>query len=321
MQLLTAPELPSLCPAPHRASPRRLTVALVQTRWHEDVEEHRSVLAEGIALAVSNGAQIVLLPELTMSRYMADTKPGDERSRLAEDLNDGPSAQFFTRQARLNHVYVNGSLFERTGQASERGFNTSVLVNPAGRIVQRTRKMHIPVTAGYYENEYFSPGPASPGSATGSTASLAYQPVRLDLPGSPVIGLPTCWDEWFPEVARIYSLQGTELLSYPTAIGSEPDYPDFDTQPIWQRVIVGNAAANGLFMVVPNRYGNEGTVTFYGSSFIADPFGRVLTQAPREGDAVLIAHLDLEQRNDWLTLFPFLETRRPESYGALVSDS
>ena len=134
----------------------------------------------------------------------------------------------------------------------------------------RTRKTHIPVTAGYYEDKYFRPGPPQD----------AYPVVALADPAVRV-GLPTCWDEWFPEVARLYSLGGAQVLCYPTAIGSEPDHPDFDTQPLWQQVIVGNGIANGLFMVVPNRYGTEGLITFYGSSFISDPYGR----DPRAGAA------------------------------------
>jgi N-carbamoylputrescine amidase len=138
------------------------------------------------------------------------------------------------------------------------------------------------------------------------------------------IGLPTCWDEWFPEVARAYALGGANVVVYPTAIGSEPDHPDFDTRPLWQQVIVGNGIANGLFMVVPNRTGAEtrpdGTPgnTFYGSSFVSDPYGRVLVQAPRDRPCVLVADLDLAQREDWLDLFPFLRTRRPDTYGALT---
>ena len=172
--------------------------------------------------------------------------------------------------------------------------------------------MHLPVTTGYYEDEYFSPGPS-----TGD--GDPYRTVSLDLPQKPKLGLPTCWDEWFPEVARIYGLSGAEILSYPTAIGSEPDYPGFDTEPLWEQTIRGSGIANGLFMVVANRYGDEGNITFYGSSFISDPFGRVLAQAPREGDTVLVARLDLEQRKDWLTLFPFYATRRPDSYDPLTS--
>jgi N-carbamoylputrescine amidase len=119
-------------------------------------------------------------------------------------------------------------------------------------------------------------------------------------------------------------LHGANIVVYPTAIGSEPDHPDFDTQPLWQQVIVGNGIANGLFMVVPNRTGTElrpdGTPgnTFYGCSFVSDPYGRVLVQAPRDEPCVLIADLDLQQREDWLDLFPFLRTRRPDTYGVLT---
>ena len=108
------------------------------------------------------------------------------------------------------------------------------------------------------------------------------------------------------------------MLIYPTAIGSEPDHPEFDTEPLWQQVIVGNGIANGTFMVAVNRFGVEGPLTFYGSSFISDPYGRILVQAPRDRPAVLVADLDLDQRRDWLELFPFLTTRRPDAYGSLT---
>jgi N-carbamoylputrescine amidase len=335
MQVLTAEALPSLCPSARSDRSRSVTVGLVQTRWHEDAAEHRRVLAEGVADAAQAGAKIVFLQELTMMRYMADTRPTGSRSASAESLEDGPSVRFLREQAQRNGIFINGSIFEKTGADAEHGYNTSVLVSPAGELVQRTRKMHIPVTSGYYEDEYFAPGPAASQTAgqaasrcdcdcTGSgvgdpSAPNPYPVVSVDLPGTPHLGLPTCWDEWFPETARLYGLGGAEMLSYPTAIGSEPDYPDFNTEPLWEQVIRGNAIANGLFMVVPNRYGNEGTVTFYGSSFICDPFGRMLVQAPREGDAVLVAQLDLAQREDWLTLFPFYATRRPESYAPLMA--
>ena len=108
------------------------------------------------------------------------------------------------------------------------------------------------------------------------------------------------------------------MLVYPTAIGSEPDHPDLDTQPLWERVITANGIANGLFMVAVNRIGDEPPLRFYGSSFISDPYGRVLVQAPRDEPAVLVADLDLDQRRDWLDLFPFLQTRRPDVYGSLA---
>jgi N-carbamoylputrescine amidase len=122
-------------------------------------------------------------------------------------------------------------------------------------------------------------------------------------------------------LARAYSLQGADVLVYPTAIGSEPDHPEFDTEPLWETVITGNAIANGVFMVVVNRVGEEPPLRFYGSSFICDPYGRKLVQAPREEPAVLVADLDLDQRRDWLELFPLLATRRPDAYSSLATES
>jgi N-carbamoylputrescine amidase len=176
-------------------------------------------------------------------------------------------------------------------------------------LIARTRKLHIPVTAGYHEDRYFRPGP--PGADAFPVLAL----------GQARLGLPTCWDQWFPELARAYSLEGADVLVYPTAIGSEPDHPDFDTQPLWQTVIVGNAVANGVFMVAVNRFGVEGPLRFYGSSFICDPYGRILVQAPRDEEAVLVADLDLDERRDWLELFPFLTTRRPDAYAPLTQET
>jgi N-carbamoylputrescine amidase len=267
-----------------------------------------ATLREGIEQAAGAGARIVFLPELTLSRYPADTRPEGTPSDLAESLEDGPTVAFARQAAADFGIHVHASLYERADEGDGLGFNCAVVVAPDGTLVARTRKMHIPITAGYYEDQYFRPGPSED----------AYPVVELADPGLRM-GLPTCWDEWFPEVARLYSLGGAEVLAYPTAIGSEPDHPDFDTQPLWQQVITGHAIANGLFIVVPNRYGTEGLITFYGSSFIVDPYGRVLVQAPRDRAAVLVADLDLDQRRDWLELFPFLATRRPDSYAALTA--
>ncbi|OFE17007.1 hydrolase [Humibacillus sp. DSM 29435] len=288
-----------------QAAPVR--VALVQHAWDEDAAVLVTTLRDGIRQAAEAGASIVFLPELTLSRYPADTLPDGVPSELAEDLDSGPTVAFARAAARDFGVFVHASLYEAAEEGDGLGFNTAVVIAPTGEIVARTRKTHIPVTEGYFEDKYFRPGPADD----------AYPVVTLDDP-TIRLGLPTCWDEWFPEVARLYSLGGAQVLCYPTAIGSEPDHPDFDTQPLWQQVIVGNGIANGLFMVVPNRYGTEGLITFYGSSFIADPYGRILVQAPRDASAVLVADLDLAQRDDWLTLFPFLSTRRPDSYAALA---
>lgn len=296
-------------PARVQASGRPpLVVGLVQTRWHADAAEHADVLDDGIASAADAGAEVVFLPELTLLRYPADTCPSGRPSDLAEDLREGPTYRFAADAARAHGVVVHASLYERADGPDGLGFNTAILVAPDGTLLARTRKLHIPVTAGYYEDHYFRPGPADD----------PYPVVELPVPSAPRIGLPTCWDEWFPEAARAYSLAGAELLAYPTAIGSEPDHPGFDTEPAWRQVIVGNGIANGLFMVVPNRWGAEGTLDFYGSSFISDPYGRILVRAPRDADAVLVASLDLDQRADWLALFPFLQTRRPDTYGSLL---
>ena len=124
--------------------------------------------------------------------------------------------------------------------------------------------------------------------------------------------LPTCYDQWFPELARIYGLKGAQLIIYPTAIGSEPSAPDFDSQPLWQKVIVANGIMNNTFMVAVNRIGTEDGVTFYGSSFISDPLGNVLAQAPRGEPAVLVADLDMGLRERWGELFPFFRQRQPQ---------
>jgi N-carbamoylputrescine amidase len=282
-------------------------IGAVQERWHADPAEHREALAAGIRLAADEGAKLVCLQELTLSPYFAVDPGGPEAvGAEPEELPGGPTFEFAAAAAKESGVHVHASLYERADADDGLGFNTAIVVDPAGELVARTRKLHIPITAGYYEDQYFRPGPAGDDS---------YPLLGL---GEANLGLPTCWDQWFPELARAYSLEGADILIYPTAIGSEPDHPEFDTQPLWQRVIVGNGIANGLFMVALNRFGAEPPLEFYGSSFISDPYGRILVQAPRNEPAVLVADLDLDQRRDWLELFPFLTTRRPDAYEGLV---
>jgi N-carbamoylputrescine amidase len=287
-----------------------LRVALVQHRWRENAVELTSVLSGAIGQGADAGAKAVFLPELTLSKYPANVRAGINPARNAEDLHNGPTFEFAAKAARKHGVTVHASLYERSDGNDGLGFNTAILVSPQGELLARTRKTHIPVSAGYYEDTYFRAGPAV-------DAYPVYRPAELD---GAAVGLPTCWDEWFPEVARLYSLAGAEILVYPTAIGSEPTFPEFDHRPLWQHVITSHGITNGTFMVVPNRTGDEGDINFYGSSFISDPYGRVLVQAPRDGEAVLVADLDLDQRKDWLDLFPFLTTRRPDTYAELTRD-
>jgi N-carbamoylputrescine amidase len=315
--LLTAyppPESPARTRPPERPP---LRLALVQHRWHSDPEAHQAALAEGIRMAAAEGARIVCLQELTLSPYFATVPDGPQAvGAMAEDLQSGPTVSFARRLAGEAGVFVHASLYERADGPDGPdglGYNTAVVVGPDGALVSRTRKLHIPVTAGYYEDHYFRPGPAVPEG--GGPFPLIALPTG---DGEAQLGCPTCWDQWFPELARAYALEGAEVLIYPTAIGSEPDHPDFDTQPLWQQVIVAAGIANGTFMVAINRIGVEDPLTFYGSSFISDPYGRVLVKAPRDEPAVLVADLDLDQRRDWLELFPFLSTRRPDAYGLLT---
>ena len=295
-------------PARKRAPGREpLRIGAVQESWHADPDEHREALARGIRLAASRGARLVCLQELTLSPYFAVDPAGPEGVGVEpEELPGGPTFEFAATMARETGVHVHASLYERADGEDGLGFNTAIVVSPEGQLAARTRKLHIPVTAGYYEDRYFRPGP--PGAD-------AYPLLRL---GDASLGLPTCWDQWFPEVARAYSLEGADVVVYPTAIGSEPDHPEFDTEPLWHQVIVSHGIANGLFMVAVNRTGTEPPLTFYGSSFVSDPYGRVLAQAPRDEPAVLVADLDLDQRRDWLELFPLLSTRRPDAYGLLA---
>lgn len=290
----------------HASTRDPLRVALVQHRWRADPEELQAVLTDAIGRAAGAGARIVFLPEITLSRYPADVRAGANPGRDAEPLLDGPTFAFAAAAAAKHGVTVHTSLYERAEAEDGLGYNCAILVSPTGELLGRTRKLHIPVTAGYYEDTYFRPGPPKDAYPVHHAAGAA-------------IGMPTCWDEWFPEVARLYSLAGAEVLVYPTAIGSEPEFPGFDTQPLWRQVIVGNGIANGTFMVVPNRTGDEGSLQFYGSSFISDPYGRVLVEAPRDEEAILVADLDLDQRRDWLGLFPFLKTRRPDTYAGLTA--
>ena len=315
MKLLTAYDPPisfARVEAPER---RPLRVGAVQQRWHEDPAEHRAALAEGIRIAAAEGARLVCLQELTLSPYFAFVPDGPAALGIEpEELPGGPTHAFAAELAAETGAHVHASLFERADGPDGPdglGYNTAIVVAPDGAIASRTRKLHIPVTAGYYEDRYFRPGSPDGADGKGPFPVLQVDDGRL--------GFPTCWDQWFPELARAYALEGADAIVYPTAIGSEPDHPDFDTKPLWQQVMVGNGIANGTFMIAVNRYGSEGPLTFYGSSFVSDPYGRVLVQAPRDEAAVLVADLDLDQRRDWLELFPFLRTRRPDVYAPLAA--
>ena len=308
VKLISSSLQPSHCPSETREV-RSLSIGLYQMKWHENPDTHLAHLHAGVEACAAAGADIVFLPELTLSRYPADTRPEVAADRHAESLLDGPTMRFARDAAVNNKVYVQASLYEAINRSDGLGFNTAILIDPKGTLVAKTRKLHIPVTEGYFENHYFAEGPSE------SPYPVHEVPVN---DAAIQLGLPTCWDEWFPEVARSYGLGGADILCYPTAIGSEPDHPSFNTRPLWQKVITGHAIANGLFIAVPNRTGTEGLISFYGGSFIVDPFGRTLVEASEDEEVAMVAEIDIAQRQDWLQLFPFFGTRRPDTYSVLT---
>lgn len=271
-----------------------LRIALIQEPWHGSVEKQKVEITAAVQAASEFAPDLIVLTELSLYPY-ACTRPDAQADFVPEKL-DGMSVSFAAELARSSGAHVLISLYEDAG---DKHYNSAVTVAPDGGIVLKTRKTHIPVTAGYYEDKYFAEGDSTPAVVKIKDAS---------------VGTPTCWDQWFPELAREYGLINTDLLCYPTAIGSEPDHPDFDTEPLWRQMMVAHAIANGLFVAAVNRTGIEDGITFYGSSFISDPYGRILARAGTSGSAVLVADLDLDQKRDWLTLFPFFKTRRPSVY-------
>ncbi len=274
-----------------------LKVGLVQERWYKNPREHQDHLAAGITKAAKQGAQLVCLQELTLSPYFCTRQDVDPKP-YREDIHSGPTAEFVSRCALENNVFITASLFENAG------YNTAVAFDNTGKLIAITRKQHIPSGEKYHEDYYFKPGDSD-------------YPVHI-IAGYRV-ALPTCYDQWFPELSRIYGLKGTEIIVYPTAIGGEPTAPGFDSQPMWQKVMVAQGIMSNNFIVAVNRIGCEDDLEFYGSSFVSNPLGEILVQAPRHEPAVLVAELDFSQRALWGRLFPFNQQRQPSTYHELAS--
>jgi N-carbamoylputrescine amidase len=274
----------------------KLTVGLVQEKWHENPKEHQDKLEAGIQAAAQQGATVVCLQELTLSPYFCTRSDVDGKPYM-EDIHTGPTAQFVSKIAKAYNVSITSSLFEKAG------YNTAVAYNSQGELIAITRKQHIPSGEKYHEDFYFKPGDSD-------------YPVH-EIAGHRW-GLPTCYDQWFPELSRIYGLKGTEILTYPTAIGGEPTAPGFDSQPMWQKVMVAQGIMSNTFVIATNRIGCEDNLEFYGSSFISTPMGEILAQAPRNQPAVLVAELDFSLRALWGRLFPFAQQREPETYQELI---
>lgn len=274
-------------------------IALAQGHWTGDQETTKALYRELAAEAAATGADLICLPEFSILPYFPGLRD-PAGFAWAEPLEGGVSDQFFGELSRSLSVTIIGSLFER--DEDDNYWDTATIHDATGRLRHYTRKMHIPSGEGYHETDYFAGADQFPVHDIGA--------VRL--------AAPTCYDQWFPELARIYALEGAEFIYYPTAIGSEPTAADFDSADAWRTVMRGHAVANGVYIAACNRIGRENAVTFYGGSFICDPLGRVLAQASRDCDEVAYALLRAEIREQYLELFPLLRQRKPQHYGRLL---
>ncbi len=273
-------------------------IAVVQTDWAGNRPDMIKKLEGLVAEAAEKGAQIICLQEFTLCPYFASVKD-DENFERAESLHDGECVTVFNKLAQDNQVIVIGSIYEKDDEGNY--WDTATVHGPTGELIGFTRKVHIPQGAGYYEDYYFN----------GNNEYPIHELEGLKT------AVPTCYDQWFPEMSRICALNGAEFIFYPTAIGSEPEAPELDTAEAWQTVMRGQAIANGVYIAAANRTGQEG-VEFYGSSFICDPMGNIIAQAGRDTTEVLVAELDSAVFEQWRYLFPLLNQRRPDAYGKIV---
>ncbi|XBC65584.1 N-carbamoylputrescine amidase [Defluviimonas sp. SAOS-178_SWC] len=281
---------------------REVTVAVTQFACSWDLPSNLDKAEALVRRAAADGAGVIVIQELFAAPYFCITE--DPRHfALAAPFEGHPVIARFADLARELGVVLPVTVFERAGEAH---FNTLAMIDGDGRVLGRYRKSHIPQGPGYEEKYYFTPGDTG---------------FRVWETGFGRIGVGICWDQWFPEAARAMALQGAEMLLYPTAIGSEPPAPGYDSQPHWEMAMRGHAAANILPVAAANRIGREvqdgREVTFYGSSFIADQTGQLVVKAGRDGEAVLLASFDLDAIRDLRRSWGVFRDRRPDLYAAL----
>jgi len=280
----------------------KLAVAAIQLALGSaDPAENIAAVAALVEEAASQGAQVVLPPELFAGPYFC--KVEDEALfALASPTADDASVREMRRLARALKIAIPTSFFERDGQHY---YNTLAMIGPDGEIIGTYRKSHIPDGPGYEEKFYFRPGNSG---------------FRVwDLFGTR-IGVGICWDQWYPECARIMALMGAEVLFYPTAIGSEPYDAELDTSRMWRRAMLGHAVSNCMPVVAANRIGTEDGQRFYGHSFITDEWGDYLAEKGAEESGVLMAELDLERAKRHRAGMGFFRDRRPQLYGRICED-
>jgi N-carbamoylputrescine amidase len=278
---------------------RTVTVAALQTALTDDVATNVKTVTAMVREAAARGAQVILPSELFEGHYFCRTQREDDFAR-AHPAEGHPTLRHFQALAAELGVVIPVSFFE---QAGPEHYNSIATIDADGRTLGVYRKSHIPDGPGYQEKFFFKPG---------NTGFHAYQ-TRFA-----TIGVAICWDQWFPEAARAMTLAGADLLLYPTAIGSEPEEPDFDSRDSWQRVMVGHAVANCVAVAAANRIGTEGDMTFYGSSFVCDHRGDKLAELGRTDTGAAIATIDLDQVRRARASMGFFRDRRPELYRRLT---
>ena len=285
-----------------------MKIAIIQQSKTADIAKNKQDLARGIADAASKGAELVVLQELHNSLYFCQVESTDNFD-LAEPI-PGPSTVFYSQVAKDNNVVLVTSLFER--RAAGLYHNTAVVFEKDGTIAGKYRKMHIPDDPAYYEKFYFTPG------------DLGFHPIPTSVG---VLGVQVCWDQWYPEGARLMALQGAELLIYPTAIGwesSDSDQEKARQLGAWQTVQRGHAVANGLPVIAVNRCGWEpdpsgqtNGITFWGHSFVAGPQGEFIAEAGTD-EEIMIVDIDMKRCENVRRWWPFLRDRRIEEFSGLT---
>ena len=283
-----------------------MKIGIIQQHNTPDVADNKARLREKIYKLAADGANLIVLQELHNTIYFCQTENVDKFD-LGETI-PGPSTDFYGAAARDNGIVLVASLFEK--RSAGLYHNTAVIFDSDGSIAGKYRKMHIPDDPGYYEKFYFTPG------------DLGFHPIDTSVGR---LGVLVCWDQWYPEAARLMALQGAELLIYPTAIG----YDAHDTadeqqrqREAWQTVMRGHAVANGLPVVAVNRVGWEeddgSRCQFWGTSFVCGPQGEYLFKAPEDEESTAIIDVNMERCEQVRRWWPFLRDRRIESYGDIT---
>ena len=278
---------------------RKVKIGFIQMSCTSVPQENLEKVKPKIAALAKQGAQIICLQELFTSLYFCDEENHDN-FKLAESI-PGPTTEFLSTLAKEHHVVIIASLFEKRAEGLYH--NTTAVLDADGKY----RKMHIPDDPGYYEKFYFTPG------------DLGYKVFKTKYA---TLGVLICWDQWYPEAARITALAGAEIIFYPTAIGwaASQDAATNDEQyNAWQTIQRSHAIANGVYVVSVNRVGKEGNMNFWGGSFISNPFGSIIYKASHQEEVMHVEELDLEKSDQYRTHWPFLRDRRIDSYQPITS--